>query len=101
MGSQRECSNTCIRQNRFQVTKSNNRQKWMLYNNKRDNPSKRQHLFICTKPEALKYIKQITDLKGKMDRNITVVGDFNAPFTPVDKASREQVDEETLALNDT
>ena len=50
---------------------------------------------------ASKYIKQIlTDIKGEIDSNTMVVGDFNNPLTPMDKSSRQKINKETLALSD-
>ena len=47
-------------------------------------------------------IKQIlTDIKGEIDSNTIIVGDFNIPFTSVDRSSRQKINKETLALNDT
>ena len=35
---------------------------------------------------ALQYIKQtLTDIKGEIDSNTVTVGDFNTPFTPMDR----------------
>ena len=32
-----------------------------------------------------KYIKQmLTDIKGEIDNNTIIVGDFNTPLTPID-----------------
>ena len=39
--------------------------------------------------EAPQYIRQtLTDIKGETDRNTIIVGDFNAPFTPMDRSSK-------------
>ena len=36
------------------------------------------------------YIKQtLTDIKGEIDSNTIIVGDFNTPFTPMDISSKE------------
>ena len=38
---------------------------------------------------APKYIKQIlTDLKGEIDSNTVIVGDFNTPLSPMDRSSK-------------
>ena len=51
---------------------------------------------------APKYIKQIlTEIKGKIDNNTIVIGDFNTPITSMDRSSRQKINEETLALSDT
>ena len=48
-----------------------------------------------------KYIKQLTNIKGKIDRNTAIVGDFNTPLTPMDRSPRQKINKETQALNDT
>ena len=48
---------------------------------------------------ASKYIKQIlTDIKGEVDSNTIIVGDFNTPFTSMDRSSKQKINKETLAL---
>ena len=37
----------------------------------------------------------LTDIKGETDRNTIIVGDFNAPFTPMDTASKQKMNKET------
>ena len=52
--------------------------------------------------EALQYIRQIlTDIKGEIDSNTIIVGDFNTPLTPMDKSSTQKINKETQVLNDT
>ena len=52
--------------------------------------------------EAPKYIRQIlTDIKGEIDSNTIIVGDFNTPCTSMDRSSREKINKKTLALNET
>ena len=51
---------------------------------------------------ASQYIKQIvTDIKGETYSNRIIVGDFNTPFTPMDRSSKQKIDKETQVLNDT
>ena len=51
---------------------------------------------------APKYVKQIlTDIKEEINRNTVIVGDFNAPLTSMDRSSRQKINKETAALNDT
>ena len=40
-------------------------------------------------------------IKGEVDSNTIVVGDFSTPLTPVDTSSKQKTNEETQALNDT
>jgi len=47
-------------------------------------------------------MKQIlTGVKGEMDSHTIIVGDFNSPFTSMDRSSRQKINKETMALNDT
>ena len=41
--------------------------------------------------QALRYIK------GKINSNTIIVGDFNAPLTPMNRSSRQKIDMETQA----
>uniref|UniRef100_A0A9L0R3T4 exodeoxyribonuclease III n=1 Tax=Equus caballus TaxID=9796 RepID=A0A9L0R3T4_HORSE len=50
---------------------------------------------------ALKYIKQLLDIKGEIDSNTIIVGDFNTPLTPVDRPSKQKINKEILTLKDT
>ena len=39
---------------------------------------------------APQYIRQtLTDIKGEIDRNTIIVGDFNTPLTPMDRSSKQ------------
>ena len=41
---------------------------------------------------APQYIRQtIADIKGDIDRNTIIVGDFNTPLTPIDRASKQKL----------
>ena len=51
---------------------------------------------------APKYIKQLlTAIKGEIHSNTIIVGDLYTPFTPMDRSSKQKINKETLALNDT
>ena len=48
------------------------------------------------------YIRQtLTDIKGEIDSNTILVGDFNTPLTLMDRSSKQKINEETQVLNDT
>ena len=52
--------------------------------------------------EAPQYIRQIlTDIKGEIDSNTIIVGEFNIPLTPMDRSSKQKINKETQVLNDT
>ena len=51
---------------------------------------------------AHQYIRQtLTDIKGEIDSNTRIVGDFNSPLTPMDRSSKQIINKETQVLNDT
>ena len=51
---------------------------------------------------APQYISQIlTAIKGEIDSNTIVVGNFNTPLSPMDRSSKMKINKETQALNDT
>ena len=48
------------------------------------------------------YIQQIlTDIKGEIDGNTIIVGDFNTPLTPMDRSSRQKISKPTEILKET
>ena len=50
---------------------------------------------------SLQYIRQLlTTLKGQINNNTIIVGDFNTPPTAMDRSSRQKINKETQALND-
>ena len=40
-------------------------------------------------------------MKGKIDSNKIIVGDFNSPRSPMDRSSKVKINKEAQALNDT
>ena len=45
---------------------------------------------------APQYIRQtLTDIKGEIDSNTIIVGDFNIPLTPMDRSSKQKINKET------
>ena len=51
---------------------------------------------------APQYIRQmLAAIKGEIDSNTILVGDFNTPLTPMDRSSKQKINKETQALNDT
>ena len=48
------------------------------------------------------YIRQmLTAIKGEIDSNTIIVGEFNIPLTRMDRSFRQKINKETQALNDT
>ena len=45
---------------------------------------------------APQYIRQtLTDIKGEIDSNTIIVGDFNTPLTPMGRSSKQKINKET------
>ena len=45
---------------------------------------------------APQHIRQaLTDVKGEMDSNTLIVGDFNTPLTLMDRSSKQKINKET------
>ena len=43
----------------------------------------------------------LTDIKGEIDSNTIILGDFNTPFIPMDRSSKQKINKETQTLNET
>ena len=51
---------------------------------------------------ALQYVRQmLTSMKGKINSNIIIVGDFNTPLTRMDRSTKQKISKGTQALNET
>ena len=57
---------------------------------------------IYTKKQAPQYVRQmLTSMKGEINSNTIIVGDFNTPLTPMDRSTKQKISKETHTLNDT
>ena len=51
---------------------------------------------------APQYVRQmLTSMKGEINNNTIIVGDFNTPFTSIDRSTKQKINKETQTLNDT
>ena len=51
---------------------------------------------------APQYVRQmLTNMKGEINSNTIIVGDFNTPLTPMDRSTKQKINKETQTLNDT
>ena len=45
---------------------------------------------------ALQYIREmLTSMKGEINSNTIIVGDFNIPLTPMDRSTKQKINKET------
>ena len=51
---------------------------------------------------APQYVRQmLTSMKGEINNDTIIVGDFNTPLTPIDRSTKQKINKETQTLNDT
>ena len=51
---------------------------------------------------APQYVRQmLTSMKGEINSNTIIVGDFNTPLSPMDRSTKQKIRKETQTLNDT
>ena len=51
---------------------------------------------------APQYVRQmLTSMKGEINNNTIIVGDFNTQLTPMDRSTKHKINKETQTLNDT
>ena len=49
---------------------------------------------------APQYVRQmLTSMKGEINSNTIIVGDFNTPLTPMDRSTKQKISKETQTLN--
>ena len=51
---------------------------------------------------ALQFVRQMqTSMKGELNSNTIIVGNFNTPWTPMDRSTKQKTNKETQTLNAT
>ena len=51
---------------------------------------------------APQYVRQmLTIIKGEINSNTIIVGDFNTPLTPMDRSNKQKINKEKQTLNET
>ena len=45
--------------------------------------------------------KMLTSVKGEINSNTIIVGDFTIPLTPMDRSTKQKISKETQIINDT
>ena len=47
------------------------------------------------------YVRQmLASMKGEINNNTIIVGDFNTPLTPMDRSTKQKINKETQTLNE-
>ena len=59
------------------------RQRRILHNDQRINPRRRYNNYL------LNVRQMLTSMKGEINSNIIIVGDFNTPLTPMDRSTKQ------------
>ena len=55
---------------------------------------------MCIKHRSTSICQQmLTSMKGEINSNTIIVGDFNTPLTPMDRSTKQKISKETQALN--
>ena len=50
---------------------------------------------------APQHLRQtLTDIKGEIDSNTIIVGDFSAPLPPMNRSAKQKINKETQVLNE-
>ena len=50
---------------------------------------------------APQYVRQmLTTMKGEVNSNTIIVGDFHTPLTPMDRSTKQKINKEAQTLND-
>ena len=44
--------------------------------------------------------EMLTSMKGEINNNTIIVGDFNTPLTPMDRSTKQKINKETQTLSD-
>ena len=58
--------------------------------------------YLCTQHRSTSIKRQtLTYIKGEIDSNTIIVGDFKAPLTPMDRSLKQKINKETQVLNGT
>ena len=51
---------------------------------------------------APQYVRQmLTSIKGEINNNTIIMGDFNTQLTPMDRSTKQKINKERQTLNDT
>ena len=73
-----------------------------LHNDQGINPRRHNNCkYICIQQEHINIRQILTAIKGEIDSNTVIVGNFNIPFSSMDRSSRQKINKETQTLNDT
>ena len=77
--------------------KAMKRQRRTLHNNQRINQTRRynNYKYICTQHRSAAICRQmLTSMKGEINNNAVIVGDFNTPLTPMDRSTKQKINKQ-------
>ena len=80
------------------------RQRRTLHNDQKINAEEDITIINIYAPniEAPQYVRpMLTSVKGEVNNNTIIVGDFNTQFTPMDRSTKQKINKESQRLNDT
>ena len=79
------------------------RQRRTLHNDQRIKSRRRYNNYIYTpNTGAPQYVRQmLTSMKGEINSNTIILGDFNMPLTPMGRSTKQKISKETQTLSDT
>ena len=92
-GNQQKAGVAVLRQNRLQNKDYYKRQGKTLHNDQRSIQEEDMIVNICAlNMGAPQYIRQVlTAIKGEIYSNTIIMGDFNTPFTPKNRSTRQKI----------
>ena len=79
------------------------RQRRTLHNDQRIKSRRRYNNYIYTpNTGAPQYVRQmLTSMKGEINSNTIILGDFNMPLTPMGRSTKQKINKEPQALKGT
>ena len=59
------------------------------------------HIYVSNIGAPQDIRQMLTSMKGEINNNTIIAGDFNTPLTPMDRSTKQKINKETQPLNDT
>ena len=79
------------------------RQRKALHNDQGIKPRRRHNdcKCLCAQHRSTSILKANTDIRGEIDSNTIIVGEFNTPLSPTGRSSKQRIDKEMQTFNET